>query len=47
VDEIAQSLRVLWEKQPVAAVLLIVGVVVFLFLVVDAWHHKHRRNKKH
>jgi hypothetical protein len=44
--EIGESFRALWEKQPTAAVLLIVGVIVFVFLVADAWYHKHRRKRR-
>ena len=35
-----------WDgSKPGALVLLLLGFVVFIFLVVDAWRHK-RRNKK-
>jgi hypothetical protein len=40
------SLRQLWENKPGALVLLVVGFVIFIFLVVDAWRHK-RKHKRH
>jgi hypothetical protein len=42
-NEIARSLEQLWENKPGMFVLLVLGVVVFIFLVVDAWRHKRRR----
>ncbi|MGO8674447.1 MAG: hypothetical protein ACLQVX_01100 [Limisphaerales bacterium] len=43
--EMARNLRLLWEHKPGASVLMVLGVVVFLFLVVDAWRHKRRRKR--
>jgi hypothetical protein len=43
--ELARNLRLLWEHKPVAVVLMVLGLVVFLFLVVDAWCHKRRRRR--
>ena len=45
VAEVAKSFQQLWENKPGALVLLLLGFVVFLFLVVDAWRHK-RRSKR-
>jgi len=44
-EEIFRNLRSLWENKPGAIVLLVLGFVVFVFLVVDTWRHK-RRSKK-
>ena len=44
-SEIAKSLQQLWESKPGAVVLLLLGFVVFIFLVVDTWRHK-RRDKR-
>jgi len=44
-SEIARALQQLWEHKPGAVVLLILGFVVFIFLVVDTWRHK-RRDKR-
>ena len=43
--ELARNFRLLWEKKPGAMVLTVLGLVVFLFLVVDAWRHKRRRKR--
>ena len=43
--EVAKSFQQLWESKPGALVLLLLGFVVFIFLVVDAWRHK-RRSKR-
>ncbi len=45
-SEISKSFQQLWENRPAAVLLLILGFLVFVFLVVDAWQHK-RRHKKH
>jgi hypothetical protein len=45
VEEIVKGFQLLWEHQPGALVLLILGFVVFVFLVVDAWRHKRRRRR--
>jgi hypothetical protein len=42
-SEISRSFEQLWENKPGAVVLFILGFVVFVFLVVDAWIHKRRR----
>ncbi|HVV00462.1 MAG TPA: hypothetical protein VHH88_03810 [Verrucomicrobiae bacterium] len=43
--ELWRNLQQLWDNKPGALVLLILGFVVFVFLVVDTWRHrrKHRR----
>jgi hypothetical protein len=43
--ELARNLRLLWEQKPGALALMALGLVVFLFLVVDAWRHKRRRKR--
>ena len=45
-QEISKSVSVLWEQKPGAVVLLVLGFFVFIFLVVDAWRHKHRGQKR-
>jgi hypothetical protein len=38
------GLQLLWERKPAAVVLLVLGIVIFVFLVVDTWRHrKHRK----
>jgi hypothetical protein len=44
-SELARNLRLLWAHKPGAVVLMVVGLVVFLFLVVDAWRQKRRRKR--
>jgi hypothetical protein len=44
--ELAGSLRLLWERKPTAFALMVLGLVVFLFLVVDAWRHKRRHKRR-
>jgi len=43
------SLRYLWEAKPGAMILLVLGIVIFIFLVVDTWRHRkhHRHRRKH
>jgi len=45
--EVTSSIQQLWENKPGVVVLLILGFVVFVFLVVDAWRHKRRHHKRH
>ena len=40
--EVSRSFEQLWENKPGAVVLLFLGLVVFIFLVVDTWRHKRR-----
>jgi hypothetical protein len=44
-DQVSKEFHLLWESQPAAIVLLILGFLVFIFLVVDAWRHKRRRKR--
>ena len=44
-DQVARDFHSIWEKQPLAIILLAVGFLVFVFVVVDAWRHKRRRKK--
>jgi hypothetical protein len=46
-NDISRSFQELWEAKPGAVVLLILGFVVFVFLVLDAWRHKRRRKRPH
>jgi hypothetical protein len=41
-NEVFRNLQQLWDNKPGAVVLLVVGFVVFVFLVVDTWRHKNR-----
>jgi hypothetical protein len=43
---LAKSLHLLWERKPGAVALTALGLVVFLFLVIDAWYHKRRRKRR-
>jgi hypothetical protein len=44
-EGMAQSAKLLWEQKPGAVVLLVVGFVVFVFLIADTWRHRRRRNR--
>jgi hypothetical protein len=44
--ELGRNLQELWQNKPGVMVLLAVGFIVFLFLVVDTWRHKHRRRRR-
>jgi len=44
--ELFRNLQQLWENKPGAVVLLLVGFVVFVFLVVDTWRHRHRNRRR-
>jgi hypothetical protein len=44
-SEIARGIQEIWQNKPGVIVLLLLGFVVFLFLVLDAWLHKKRRKK--
>ena len=46
-NDLSTSLQQLWDNKPGAVVLLILGFVVFIFLVVDAWRHKRRKKPPH
>jgi len=43
--EVSRSFEQLWDNRPGAVILLSLGLIVFVFLVVDTWRHK-RRSKK-
>ena len=45
--ELFRGFKQLWENKPGAVVLLFLGIVVFVFLVIDTWRHKHRGKKPH
>lgn len=42
-DQIVKDLHSLWETQPISIILLLLGFLIFLYVVVDAWRHKRRR----
>ena len=42
-DQISKDFHLLWHSQPIAIILLVLGFLIFVFLVVDAWRHKRRR----
>ncbi len=44
--DLSKDLQLLWQNRPGAVVLFILGFFVFVFLVVDAWRHKHRRKRR-
>ena len=44
--EISRNFQLLWEHKPGAVVLLVLGFVVFVFLVVDTRRLKRKRNKR-
>ena len=44
-SDLASSIQQLWETKPGAVILLVLGFVVFVFLVVDAWRHKRHRKR--
>jgi hypothetical protein len=44
-DQISKDLQMLWQRQPLAIILLVCGTLIFLFLVVDAWRHKRRKKR--
>ncbi len=45
-EELVRNIQQIWDKKPGIIVLLLLGAVVFVFLVVDAWRHKHRHRKR-
>lgn len=45
--EFARTFQEIWENKPGAVVLFAVGLIVFVFLVVDTWRHKRRRRRHH
>jgi len=44
-QEISRSLQQLWESEPGAVLLAILGFLVFVFLVVDTWRHRRWRKR--
>lgn len=44
--EVGSNLRQLWDSHPGAIVLLVLGFIVFVCLVVDAWRHKRRHRRR-
>ena len=42
-EQISKEFHSLWQSHSGAVLLLGVGVLVFVFLVIDAWRHKRRR----
>jgi len=43
--EVFHNFRLLWENKPGAVILLVLGFVVFVFLVVDTRRHKRHRKR--
>jgi len=41
--ELAKSVEQFWEAKPGLFLLVLFGIMVFVFLVVDAWRHKRKR----
>ena len=46
-EELLRSFTQLWEYKPGLVVLLLLGFVVFVFLVVDTWRHRRHRKRLH
>ena len=46
-EDIARSIQQLWDNKPGSVILLILGFVIFVFLVVDTWRHKRRHKRDH
>ena len=44
-QEVFKSFRQIWENRPGLVLLFLLGFLVFVFLVVDAWQHKRRRKR--
>jgi hypothetical protein len=44
-SDLASGIQQLWERKPGAVILLVLGFVVFVFLVVDAWRHKRHKKR--
>ncbi len=44
-SELARGFKQLWENRPGVLVLLVLGFIVFLFLVVDTWRHRRHRKR--
>ena len=44
-DELFRNFQSLWENKPGVVVLLVLGFVVFVFLVIDTRRHK-RKSKR-
>lgn len=42
-DQVTKEFHTLWEGQPLAIILLVLGFLIFIYVVVDAWRHKRRR----
>ena len=45
-NDITRGLRILWETRPTVVVLLVLGFLIFLFVVVDTWRHKRKRKHR-
>ncbi len=44
-EQISKDFQLLWQSQPAAIILLVLGFLIFVFLVVDTWRHKRRRRR--
>jgi hypothetical protein len=47
IAQIGSSFELLWDYQPGMALLFVLGVGLFLFIVVDAWRLKHSHRRTH
>ncbi|HLH56157.1 MAG TPA: hypothetical protein VKY92_21325 [Verrucomicrobiae bacterium] len=44
-DQLSKDFHLIWQSQPVAIILFGLGVLLFIYLVVDAWRHKRRKKR--
>lgn len=42
-EQLGKDLHLFWQTRPVVIVLLVLGFLIFVFLVIDARRHKRRR----
>lgn len=45
--EIGSSFQAFWDNQPGMALLFVLGVGLFFYIVVDTWRLKHSRRRFH
>ena len=46
-SQFVKDLHLVWQYKPDVIILLVVGFLIFLFLVVDVWNHKARHKRRH
>lgn len=44
-SEVLKGFLELWQNKPGAVLLLLLGFIVFVFVVVDTWRHRRYRKK--